>query len=516
MSFEKTESNRVKIFDTTLRDGEQSPGCSMTGDEKLRLAKLLADLGVDIIEAGFPNSSPGDFEAVKTIAEQVKGPTIAGLARAVEADILRTAEAVKPAETPRIHTFISTSPVHMKYKLRKEPDEVLEMVTASVSMARNLIDDIEWSPEDATRTEPEFLVRCIDAAVRAGATTINIPDTVGYLVADEYSALLTMLLERVDGLDQCTLSTHCHNDLGVAVANSLDGVVAGARQIECTINGIGERAGNASLEEVVMALQVRKDRLPYWTNIDSTKLVKASKTLAAITGFSVQPNKAIVGANAFAHESGIHQDGMLKNAETYEIMTPESVGWSKTSLPLGPRSGRAAFRNKLEELGFGDLGDNAFRDAFERFLTLADRKKEITDEDVIALIDEAASRADDRVKVAAVRVTGHTTDGSSVEMDVLVDDVAKTIAGESNGGAVETIFQTLKAEFGTREVHLRDYSVSAISSGADAQAQASVTLEEDEQTAKGQGSDLGTLTASAKAYAHALNKLAIKRQRASK
>ena len=375
MAFEQTESNRVKIFDTTLRDGEQSPGCSMTGEEKLRMAKMLAEMGVDIIEAGFPNSSPGDFEAVRTIAEQVKGPTIAGLARAVESDIQRTAEAVKAAESPRIHTFISTSPVHMKYKLRKEPEQVLEMVTASVSMARNLIDDIEWSPEDATRTEPEFLVRCVDAAVRAGATTINIPDTVGYLVADEYAALLRMLLERVDGLDQCTLSTHCHNDLGVAVANSLDGVVAGARQIECTINGIGERAGNASLEEVVMALQVRKDRLPYWTNIDSTKLVKASKTLAAITGFNVQPNKAIVGANAFAHESGIHQDGMLKNAETYEIMTPESVGWGKTSLPLGPRSGRAAFRNKLEELGFDDLGDNAFRDAFERFLTLADRKK---------------------------------------------------------------------------------------------------------------------------------------------
>ena len=513
MAFEQTESNRVKIFDTTLRDGEQSPGCSMTGEEKLRMAKMLAEMGVDIIEAGFPNSSPGDFEAVRTIAEQVKGPTIAGLARAVESDIQRTAEAVKAAESPRIHTFISTSPVHMKYKLRKEPEQVLEMVTASVSMARNLIDDIEWSPEDATRTEPEFLVRCVDAAVRAGATTINIPDTVGYLVADEYAALLRMLLERVDGLDQCTLSTHCHNDLGVAVANSLDGVVAGARQIECTINGIGERAGNASLEEVVMALQVRKDRLPYWTNIDSTKLVKASKTLAAITGFNVQPNKAIVGANAFAHESGIHQDGMLKNAETYEIMTPESVGWGKTSLPLGPRSGRAAFRNKLEELGFGDLGDNAFRDAFERFLTLADRKKEITDEDVVALVDEAASRADDRLKVTAVRVTGHTAEGSSVEVDVVFDGETKTLTGQSTGGAVETIFQTLKAEFGTREVHLRNYNVSAISGGADAQAQASVTLEEDDQSGKGQGSDLDTLTASAKAYAHALNKLALKRER---
>lgn len=377
--------DRVIIFDTTLRDGEQSPGCSMNHDEKLRMAAMLDDLGVDVIEAGFPIASPGDFHSVQEISKTVKNATIAGLCRAKRGDIQSAADALAPAKSRRIHTFLSTSPLHMKHKLNMEPDDVLSAIHDSVSFARNFTDDVEWSAEDGSRTEDDFLCRAVETAIKAGATTINIPDTVGYALPDDYAARFRMLRERVPNMDKAILSVHCHNDLGLAVANSLAGLMAGARQVECTINGIGERAGNAALEEIVMAIRTRSAALPFTNNIDSTKLVAASRTLSDITGFTVQPNKAIVGANAFAHESGIHQDGMLKNAQTYEIMTPESVGLSRSELVLGKHSGRHAFRKKLEDLGFA-LGENALEDAFTRFKTLADEKKNLDDADLIALV----------------------------------------------------------------------------------------------------------------------------------
>ncbi|HXK53845.1 MAG TPA: 2-isopropylmalate synthase, partial [Hyphomicrobiales bacterium] len=358
--------DRVVIFDTTLRDGEQCPGATMTLDEKLQVADVLDAMGVDIIEAGFPIASNGDFEAVSLIAERVKNATVAGLARAGNKDIDRCAEAVRKARRPRIHTFISTSPVHMKWKLQMEPAQVYEMVVASVSRARNHVEDVEWSCEDGTRTEHDFLCRCVEAAIKAGATTINIPDTVGYTAPDEYGALFKMVRERVPNSDKAVFSVHCHDDLGMAVANSLAGISGGARQVECTVNGIGERAGNAALEEVVMALRTRGDIFPYDTGIDASMLTRASKLVSAVTSFPVQYNKAIVGRNAFAHESGIHQDGMLKHTQTYEIMTPESVGVSKTSLVMGKHSGRNAFRDKLKQLGYA-LADNQLEDAFVRF-----------------------------------------------------------------------------------------------------------------------------------------------------
>src|SRR5438094_3249638 len=397
------EKDRVLIFDTTLRDGEQCPGATMTHEEKLEVAELLDTMGVDVIEAGFPIASDGDFAAVNEIAKRAKKAVVCGLARAGFKDIDCCAEAIKPAERRRIHTFLSTSPVHMKYKRQKEAHEVYEMVIAQVTRARNHTDDVEWSSEDGTRTEQDFLCRCVEAAINAGATTINIPDTVGYTVPEEYFALIKMVRDRVPNSDRARFSAHCHDDLGMAVANSLAGVRAGIRQIECTINGIGERAGNASLEEVDMAMKVRSDVLPYWTNVDSTMLTRASKLVAAATSFPVQYNKAIVGRNAFAHESGIHQDGMLKHTQTYEIMTPESVGVSKTSLVMGKHSGRNAFRSKLKELGY-ELGDNALEDAFNRFKALADRKKHVYNEDLEALVDEEIATAQARIKVVALTV----------------------------------------------------------------------------------------------------------------
>ncbi len=381
-------SDRVIIFDTTMRDGEQSPGASMSLDEKLELAKILEDMRVDVIEAGFPIASNGDFEAVRRVAEIVTESTVCGLARAGAKDIERCGEAVRPAKRGRIHTFLSTSPVHMKWKLNKQPHEVLELVTSSVTLARNLCGDVEWSAEDATRTERDFLRRCVEAAIKAGAQTINIPDTVGYSYPEEYTEIFRDLIENVPGADGVIFSTHCHNDLGLAVANSLAGVQGGARQIECAVNGLGERAGNAALEEVVMALKVRADRLPYRTGVISEHITRASRYVSAITGFPVQYNKAIVGKNAFAHESGIHQDGMLKHAETYEIMRPQDVGQGATNLVMGKHSGRHAFREKLTALGY-ELGANALDEAFARFKDLADKKKHVYDEDIIALVDDS-------------------------------------------------------------------------------------------------------------------------------
>jgi 2-isopropylmalate synthase len=510
-SFGAIADDRVIMFDTTLRDGEQSPGFSMNLDEKLRMAEALAELGVDVIEAGFPIASPGDFESVRKIAETVKGPVIAGLARSGRDDILRAAEAVKPAERKRIHTFISTSPLHMKYKLRMEPEAVLEAVTRSVELARDYTDDVEWSAEDGSRTDPDFLARCVEAAIRAGATTINIPDTVGYAVPEDIFRIFSELRARVPGAERVIFSTHCHNDLGLAVANTLAALRAGARQIECTINGIGERAGNAALEEVVMAIRTRPDAAPYKNNIETTRILRSSKLLATITGFDVQPNKAIVGRNAFAHESGIHQDGVLKNAATYEIMTPESVGWQKTSLVMGKHSGRAAFRDKLRALGYGEIGDNQLNDSFRRFKDLADRKKLVYDEDIVALFDDAVVRDHQRVRFVGLEVWAGSKAKPRAVLELEVDGVVQT-AEALGDGPVDATFNAIQAIF-PHQAELRLFTVGAVTEGTDAQARCGVRLEEGGKLVDGQGADTDTIVAAARAYVHALNKLLVKRER---
>lgn len=501
-------TDHIRIFDTTMRDGEQSPGASMTLREKLELAELLEDMGVDIIEAGFPAASDGDFECVSKIAAQSKDIVICGLARSTPEDIDRCAEAVKKAARPRIHTFISTSPVHMKHKLKMGENAVLEAIGRSVAQARNHVDDVEWSPEDATRTDFDFLCRAIDTAITSGATTINIPDTVGYSHPDEYGALFKRLIETIPNSDKVIWSTHCHNDLGLAVANSLAGVANGARQIECAVNGLGERAGNAALEEVVMALQVRKDTLPFHTDIDTTKLSRASKMVSQITGFPVQYNKAIVGKNAFAHESGIHQDGMLKNNQTYEIMNPEDVGVSETSLVMGKHSGRHAFRDKLEALGY-DLDKDALNDAFKRFKDLADRKKHVFDEDIVALVDDQMAGAEERVTLERLRVIAGTEGPQTAEVDLVVDGETKWSIARGNG-PVDAVFNAI-SQIMEHEAVLELYQVSAVTEGTDAQATVSVRLAEDGLVSTGKSSDPDTLVASAKAYIHALNKLEIRR-----
>ncbi len=504
-------ANRVRIFDTTLRDGEQSPGCSMNLEEKIQVAGVLEEMGVDVIEAGFPIASRGDFEAVQQVARKVTGSTVAGLARAALKDIDRVAEALEPAKRPRIHTFISTSPLHMKYKLQMEPDAVHQAVIDSVSHARNLCDDVEWSPEDGTRTEHDFLCRCVEAAIKAGAGTINIPDTVGYTVPSEFHALIAMLFERVPNIDKAVVSVHCHNDLGLAVANSLAAVKAGARQVECTINGIGERAGNAAMEEIVMALRTRHDVIPYTTAVKSELITKASRLVAAITGFSVQPNKAIVGANAFAHESGIHQDGVLKHTQTYEIMTPESVGLTQSTLVMGKHSGRHAFKAKLAELGYPELSDNAVQDAFERFKDLADHKKDVYDEDIVALVDDTVVRHNDRIRFVSLQVVCGSKGPQTAELELEVDGERKRAKAEGNG-PVDATFAAIKAIF-PHQTNLQLYQVHAVTEGTDAQAEVTVRLEEDGRTVNGQGADYDTLVASARAYVNALNKLLLKREK---
>jgi 2-isopropylmalate synthase len=498
-----SDAGRVIVFDTTMRDGEQSPGASMSHDEKLELAKILEEMGVDVIEAGFPIASNGDFEAVKAISQIVTESTICGLARAAAADIDRCAEAIKPAKRGRIHTFISTSPVHMKWKLQMEPDAVLEAVIASVSRARNHTDDVEWSAEDATRTEREFLYRCVEAAIRAGATTINLPDTVGYSYPEEYANLFRDVIAKVPGADNVVFSAHCHNDLGLAVANSLAAVQGGARQVECAVNGIGERAGNAALEEIVMALKVRGEDLGFGTGVEPMHITRASRYVSAITGFPVQFNKAIVGKNAFAHESGIHQDGMLKNAETYEIMRPEDVGQGATNLVMGKHSGRHAFREKLKALGY-ELGQNALNEAFIRFKELADKKKHVFDDDIIALVDDALARGSERIRVVHLRVIAGT-EGQSAELTLDVDGVEKR-AEASGDGPVDAVFNAIH-EIVPHQAALRLFQVHAVTEGTDAQAQVSVRLEEDGRIATGAAADTDTLTASAKAYVNALNNL---------
>jgi 2-isopropylmalate synthase len=510
MSGGMSDKDRVIIFDTTLRDGEQSPGASMNLEEKRRIAATLEEMGVDVIEAGFPIASNGDFEAVREIARLVRDSSVAGLARAAKRDIDRAWEALNGAARPRIHTFISTSPLHMKFKLQMEPEQVHQAIIDSVSHARNLCDDVEWSPEDGSRTEHDFLCRCVETAIKSGARTINIPDTVGYAVPEEFAALIAMLKNRVPNIDKAVISVHCHNDLGLAVANSLAAVAVGARQVECTINGLGERAGNAALEEIVMGLKTRHDRLPYQTGIKTEYITKASRLVSTITGFPVQPNKAIVGANAFAHESGIHQDGMLKHAGTYEIMTPESVGLVRSTLVMGKHSGRHAFKSKLKELGF-ELGDNALNDAFRRFKDLADKKKEIFDEDIVALVDDAVGRSNEYIRFVSLQVVAGSRGPQKADLELEIGGELKATTATGDG-PVDATFNAIKQLF-PHQVRLQLFQVHAVTEGTDAQAEVTVRLEENGKTVNGQGSDTDTLVASCKAYLHALNKLLTKRQK---
>jgi 2-isopropylmalate synthase len=505
-STQKTASkaDRVVIFDTTLRDGEQSPGATMSFEEKLLVADCLDQMGVDIIEAGFPIASEGDFESVHEIAKRTKNAVVAGLARAINADIDRCGEAVRHARRGRIHTFVSTSPIHLQFQMKKSEDEVIEIIRSTVARARNLVEDVEWSAMDATRTPIDYLCRTVEVAIKQGATTINLPDTVGYATPDEYRAMFEAVRNRVPNADKAVFSVHTHNDLGLAVANALAGIAGGARQIECTINGIGERAGNAALEEVVMAIKTRNDVLPYATGIDATMLNRASKLVSAAASFPVQYNKAIVGRNAFAHESGIHQDGMLKNATTYEIMTPESVGVSKTSLVMGKHSGRAAFKSKVKDLGY-ELGDNAIEDAFNRFKALADRKKNVYDEDIEALVDEGIATAADRMKVVALTVIAGTMGHQSATLTLDIDGRHETVQTTGNG-PVDAIFNAIQKIVPHKSV-LELYQVHAVTEGTDAQAEVSTRLAAEGRSVTGRASDPDTLVASAKAYLAALNKL---------
>ena len=506
-----SDKNRIIIFDTTMRDGEQSPGASMSLEEKLQISRVFDELGVDIIEAGFPIASPGDFESVTEISKTLKNSIPAGLARATKKDIDACNESLRHAKNFRIHTFISTSPLHMKHKLNKSPEEVLGAIKESVTYARKFTDDVEWSCEDGTRTDMDYMCKTVELAIKCGAKTINIPDTVGYTVPSEFKKIIETLLNKVPNIDKAILSTHCHNDLGLAVANSLAGVMAGARQIECTINGIGERAGNAALEEVVMAMRTRHDLMPFTTNINTKLLSKASKVVSNATGFPVQFNKAVVGKNAFAHESGIHQDGMLKNRNTYEIMTPESVGVHKTSLVMGKHSGRHAFKDKLNDLGYVGVTDDIIQTAFGKFKILADKQKHIYDEDIAAIVDDSLITEDNVIKLKSLKVFAGTGEPQKAEMTLEVFGEVKD-AVETGDGPVDAIFKCIKKLY-PHDVKLLLYNVHAVTEGTDAQATVSVRIEENGKTTVGQAADTDTLVASANAYLSALNKLIIKREK---
>ncbi|MCP4409290.1 MAG: 2-isopropylmalate synthase [Gammaproteobacteria bacterium] len=500
------DKEKLIIFDTTLRDGEQSPGASMTQDEKLRIAKSLERMHVDVIEAGFPIASPGDFEAVRTIANTLTQSTVCGLARALDKDIDRAGEALKSAASPRIHTFIATSPIHMRSKLRMSPEQVLDQAVAAVRRARRYTDDVEFSPEDAGRSEIDFLCRIIEAAIAAGARTINIPDTVGYNIPQQFGELVRQLIEKVPNSDKAVFSVHCHNDLGLAVANSLAAVLNGARQVECTINGLGERAGNASLEEVVMTVRTRQDIFPCETDLDTTQIVPTSRLVSSTTGFAVQPNKAIVGANAFAHESGIHQDGVLKSRETYEIMRAEDVGWSANRIVLGKHSGRNAFRSRLEEIGIEMGSEQELNEAFSRFKDLADKKHEIYDEDLQALATEASlSSVNEYCKLVSLKVCSETGETPHALVTLSVEDEERVGAADG-GGPVDASFKAIESIIDS-ETHLQLYSVNAITCGTDAQGEVTVRLEKAGRIVNGQGADTDIVIASAKAYINAVNKL---------
>ena len=502
-----SQKDKLVIFDTTLRDGEQSPGASMTRDEKVRIAKMLEKMRVDVIEAGFAIASPGDFEAVRAVAEAVKDSTVCSLARAVKGDIERAAEAIKPANSGRIHTFIATSPIHMKYKLQMEPPKVLEQAVAAVKLARNFTDDVEFSLEDASRSEFDFMCQIIEAVIKAGARTINLPDTVGYGEPGEYGRLFGRLIATIPNADKAIFSTHCHNDLGLAVANSLSAVMQGARQVECTINGLGERAGNAALEEIVMAVKTRKDLMPVETYIDTSHIVPTSRLVSSITGFPVQPNKAIVGANAFAHESGIHQDGILKHRETYEIMRAEDVGWHTNKLVLGKHSGRAAVKARFEALGISFADAESLNAAFAKFKDLADKKHEIFDEDLQALVSDSQSHtAVDTYELGSMEVLCKTGQSPSATIEVKIHGQARQ-AHAVGSGPVDATFKAIESLVHSGAALLL-YSVNAITQGTDSLGDVTVRLELDGHIVNGVGADTDIVTASAKAYLHALNLLA--------
>ncbi len=505
-----SESNRILIFDTTLRDGEQSPGAAMNLDDKVRIALLLEEMGVDIIEAGFAIASNGDFASVQAVARAVKKSVVASLARAQKRDIERAAEAVSQAARPRIHTFIATSDLHMQYKLQMTREQVLEAIRDSVAFARKFCADVEWSAEDAGRSDHDFLMRCIETAIDAGAGTVNIPDTVGYTIPHEYGALIAKIRNSVPNIDRAIISTHCHNDLGLAVANSLAGVLNGARQVECTINGLGERAGNAALEEVVMALKTRSDKMPFHTGIQSELIARASKLVSTVTGYHVQFNKAVVGRNAFAHESGIHQDGMLKNAKTYEIMTPESVGVHHSELPLGKLSGRNAFQSRLRELGY-DLGDNALHEAFARFKELADKKRQIFDSDLIALLQGRDITENSRIALSNIQIISGSNGMPSAKVELSVNG-DKRFGKMAAVGTVEAIFGAIDLAFSDFSASLVSFQIGAVTEGADAQAQVTVRLKYNDITAVGVGLSNDTLIACAEAYIQALNRIMVRKE----
>ena len=497
--------DKLIIFDTTLRDGEQSPGASMTRDEKLRIAKALEKMKVDVIEAGFPIASPGDFESVKAVAEVVTESTVCGLARALDKDIDTAAEALKPAASGRIHTFIATSPIHMKEKLRMQPDEVIAQAVHSVKRARQYTDNVEFSPEDAGRSEPDFLCRVLEAVIDAGATTLNIPDTVGYNLPHRFGDLIRELIERIPNSDKAIFSVHCHNDLGLAVANSLSAVLNGARQVECTINGLGERAGNAALEEIVMTVKTRQDIFPCDTGLDTTQIVNCSKLVSNITGFAVQPNKAIVGANAFAHESGIHQDGVLKSRETYEIMSAQDVGWHANKMVLGKHSGRNAFKTRLTELGIEFEKEEDLNAAFSNFKDLADKKHEVYDEDLTALITDTQHDTDnERVKLISMKSRSETGETPKATVTLSFDGNEKQATSEG-GGPVDATFKAIESIINSG-CDLQLYSVNNITTGTDSQGEVTVRLDKAGRIINGQGADTDIVIASAKAYINALNK----------
>ncbi len=497
--------DKLIIFDTTLRDGEQSPGASMTRDEKVRIARALERLKVDIIEAGFPAASEGDFTAVQAVAEAVKNSTVCGLSRALDRDIDRAGEALKGAERSRIHTFIATSPIHMQMKLKMSPEQVIEYAVKAVKRARQYTDDVEFSAEDAGRSDEDFLCRILEAVIDAGATTLNIPDTVGYSIPSEFGATIANLMQRIPNADKAIFSVHCHNDLGMAVANSLSAVMNGARQVECTINGLGERAGNASLEEVVMAIKTRHDAFNCETRLDTREILACSKLVSSITGFPVQPNKAIVGANAFAHESGIHQDGVLKNRETYEIMRAEDVGWSANRMVLGKHSGRNAFKSRMTELGFEFHTESELNDAFYQFKQLADKKHEIFDEDLQALITEVSADTKEHFKLIALKVCSETGETPNSTVTVNVGD--EELTGSAKGsGAVDASLKAIESIVQSGAT-LELYSVNNITNGTDAQGDVTVRLAKGGRVVNGLGADTDIVIASAKAYINALNKL---------
>ena len=499
--------DRLIIFDTTMRDGEPSPGASMTKEEKLRIARQLERMRVDVIEAGFPAASDGDFEAVQAVARIVKDSTVCGLARANEKDIRRCGEAVRVAASPRVHTFIATSPIHMEKKLRMEPSQVIEQAVRAVKWAREYTDNVEFSPEDAGRSDIDFLCRILDSVIKAGATTINIPDTVGYTLPDAFGNLIRTLRERIPNADKVIWSVHCHNDLGLAVANSLSAVLNGARQVECTVNGLGERAGNAALEEIVMAVRTRQDVFGCDTGIDATQIVPASRLVSGITGFPVQPNKAIVGANAFAHESGIHQDGVLKSRDTYEIMRAQDVGWSANKLVLGKHSGRNAFRTRLQELGIMIESEEMLNAAFKRFKDLADKKHEIFDEDLQALVTEENLEQSVNEHYRLVSLTAHSETGEPPFARIVMSEDGTERRAEAQGsGPVDAAFKAIEQVIRSGS-ELLLYSVNAITTGTDAQGEVTVRVSKGERIVNGQGADTDIVVASAKAYINALNKL---------